>query len=90
MSERPFDERCAAAGLRYVDQLEAVLRRYPLMTLVIVADAILKRISPWRQRAGDAVDFCMWSQPSKSASQPDSLPDREEMGRRLVAGGAGC
>jgi len=41
MAERPFDESSAVAGPRYADRLESVLRRHPLMTFVVIADAVL-------------------------------------------------
>jgi hypothetical protein len=87
MSERPFDERCAIAGLRHVDRLETVLRCDPLMAFVVIADAILKRISPCRQRAGYAVDIGGQRWSHETALEPDSLSDREEMSRNIVPGG---
>jgi hypothetical protein len=42
MTERPFYESCALAWTGHADRLETVLRRHPLMTLVIVANAVLR------------------------------------------------
>src|SRR5690606_34951389 len=87
MSERPFDESRAIAGLQHVDRLEAVLCRHSLMAFVVVADAILQRISPCRQRTGDVVDISGQSWSHETVLEPHSLSDREEMSRSLVAGG---
>lgn len=42
MAECPFEEVCVVTCLRHDDQFETVLRRHPLMTLVITADAVLR------------------------------------------------
>jgi hypothetical protein len=89
MSERPFDESCAIPGLQPVDRLEVVLRCHSLMAFVIVAYAVLRRNSPRRQCAGDAVGISGQSWSRETALEPDSLSNREEMSRSLLAGGAG-
>ncbi|OJX82172.1 MAG: hypothetical protein BGO93_23470 [Mesorhizobium sp. 65-26] len=42
MAERPFEKNCVFAGRRLLDQLQAVLGGHPLVTLSIVADAVLR------------------------------------------------
>ena|SRR5437867_2573435 len=73
MAECPFDEDCTVAGLRRPDRCEAVLCRHPLMTFTVVSDTVLRRISPRRERAGDAVDFRRLRECTEVAAQADSL-----------------
>ena len=84
MAERPFDEGCAVAGLRHADRLEIILRRHPFVTFAVIADSILRRISPRRERASDVIDLCGSGWP---ALQSDSLSDRKEMRRGVAANG---
>jgi hypothetical protein len=78
MAERPFGDGCALAGLRGTDWFEAVLRGDSLMPLLFVADAVLRRISPRRERASNAVNFRGLRERAEVAAQADSLSDGED------------
>src|SRR5690606_39178044 len=60
---------------------EAVFRRHALVTLVVVANAILRRVVlPCRQDRGDAVVFRRRERKAEAASHADGLSNDETMG----------
>ncbi|MFU0507961.1 hypothetical protein [Pseudaminobacter sp. NGMCC 1.201702] len=73
IAERPFDKSEIVSGLQ-VDRLEIVLRHYPFMTFVVIANAVLGRARIGRHRAGDMVDFRV-----PGRIQANSLAHREKM-----------
>ena len=84
-----FEESCAVRGGRLRYGFEAVLRRHPLVTFVVAADAVLRGVAPRRQPRGDLVDAGSLRQKAEAALEPDSLPDGEEVGRGLAPERAG-
>src|SRR5690606_8878127 len=75
---------------RQVDRLEAFLRRHPLVTLLVVADAVLRGIAARRQRGGDLVDVGgLGDERPETAGQADGLADRIEVRCGLAADPAG-
>ena len=54
MAECPFDEVCTVPRTG-ADRFKTVLRRYPLMTLVVAADAVLQVLSRRRERSSNMV-----------------------------------
>jgi hypothetical protein len=79
IAERPFDECCAKIRLIRAHWLQTVLRRNPLMTLVVMANAVLKQIVPRRQRCGDPVDIAKLGRCLEPALQPNRLSDGKKM-----------
>lgn len=84
IAKRPFDESGAARGLEDIDGLQVILGRHPLMAFAIVANAVLKRVVTWWQRAGDAIELCSFWRHAEARLQADDLSDIEQMGRYLI------
>lgn len=79
IAERPFDKSEIVFGLQ-VDRLEIVLRHYPFMTFVVIANAVLGRVRIGRHRAGDMVDFRVRARiHPEIAFQANSLAHRKKM-----------
>ena len=90
IAERPFDERCVVDLLRRADRLQTVFCRYPLMTFVVVANAVLWRIIPRRQRAGDPIDVPHFWETFRTQPSAGRPARSKKDGLRPRAGSDGC
>ena len=66
MAESPFDEVGIVSVSQCANRLESVPRGHPFMLFVVVADAVLRRISQRRECSDDAIDICPQSSYSKA------------------------
>ena len=57
MTKRSFNEGFGLACRQGADGFEISLGRHPLVTLVVVADAVLQLVTLGRQPGGDVVDI---------------------------------
>ena len=90
MVESPFDEGGIVSGRHCANRLESDLRGHSFMTFVVIADAVLRRISQRWERSDDAINIRPQSRYSKAALETDKLADRKEMRGDLAADRAGC
>jgi len=85
MTERPFHESFTLSGLQCASRPETVLRHHPLMTLAIVANAILWRIFPWRKRSDDPIGLRAFRKRAEGSAKAYQLSHRKKMGCSLAA-----
>lgn len=84
MTECPFHESGFGVIRRPDYRFKAILRRHPFMTLIVIADPILRGCTFGRQRAGDAIETYGLGLLSETPPQPNRLTDGVKMRRPLA------